>query len=314
MTLAPGNVLFWVDVTSSVDDDPNAYASLDLSLAWILQQKKGEAGPPAPPAPGLGKRNLFLLACREALRDGLVDGNDNEILKRMQKLLMVPPAEATKMFGVAKKELLAGKLPPAKGPLTPRKLFLKACRLASHAGRPDARETEILAGLATALEIDAQTRERMLGPGAGAGDGAPGEAEVGQETALFEVPDTTQMAEVAAAGPVREPGPTLPLPRVDEAAEAARAVAAEGGGDPAAAQGSSSSGGLGASALAVPMRDKDTIRQWGSKAKNRGKVVDVPGPPRQKPVTMPKGDDRTKQLLGVLALLVLLLWFFAGGE
>lgn len=159
--------------------------SLDVDLGWFARGESSDSSPKVP----LGAKNLFLLAARECWRDGRIDARDNELLKRLQQALRLPPPVAAKLFQVAAAEYRESRLPPNEA-LDRAKLFRKAYRMASRDGRP-ARAHALLHRLGAALRIRAGTIRQALIHVASMVTGDRGQEEV-------ETPDL-EAADVAAA-------------------------------------------------------------------------------------------------------------------
>lgn len=125
---------------------------VDFGLVWQRAQEEA--------SPRLGRANLFLLACREAFRDGRVLPAENALLQRLQRFLEIAPAMAQQLAKHARREFLTHRLPRPRE-VIPERLFVKACKLAYAAGTPTADERRLLRGLAKVLDLD-EGRAREL--------------------------------------------------------------------------------------------------------------------------------------------------------
>lgn len=124
------------------------------TLLWVP-----EAGPGT--RLRLDAANLFLLACREGIRDGQVDSVDDRILRRLHRFLRLSADTAARLFLTARREYDDGAL-PLSGPLDRAKLFRKACQLAWVDGGLEPEETRLLEGLAIILELPRASRNRIF--------------------------------------------------------------------------------------------------------------------------------------------------------
>lgn len=131
--------------------------SLDLELPWILTQVVADE---ATNIPKLGRRNLFLLACREVYRGGDIGPAENQLLQNLGTGLRLKPADAVKLASVARGEVLAGKVTPRR--FDPERFFLKAVDLAATDGQIDPREQRFLTALASLLGFGTPKVQELL--------------------------------------------------------------------------------------------------------------------------------------------------------
>lgn len=109
-------------------------------------------GEPKEGPPRLNRRNLFLLAARDAFRDGQLDAQERAFLEKFAVALHIPNRDARSYLKVARAEHAAGKLQPG-GSLDPKMVFKRACALAHAKGRIDGEEREILGSFSDALGV-----------------------------------------------------------------------------------------------------------------------------------------------------------------
>ncbi len=130
-----------------------ASVSLDLALPWILSEEPASRSEKSDRIPRLGRRNLFLLACRECFRDGELDARENHLLQTLVRMLRLSPQDAQRMAALAQSEIRSGKVSKG-GALDVEKLYLKASSLALRDGTIDEREGRLLEGLGKVLGFD----------------------------------------------------------------------------------------------------------------------------------------------------------------
>jgi len=173
--------------------------SLD-SLGEIGPWFHSEARPPR-----LDRGNLFLLACREAARDGQIDRRENRILGRLCHALQIPRETAAALCKQAVLEQKAGKLSPGPA-MRPKALYEKARRLATSSGEVEVEEQEILLLLGRLLGARPTRRTRAARVGNDTDPSFPGPLSGAEEAISLPVP------EVDPDEPETQERPTSPRP------------------------------------------------------------------------------------------------------
>jgi hypothetical protein len=133
----------------------------------------------------LRRKDLFLLVARHAFADGHLDSSEKSLLKRLQKLLRIPPEEAKSLLTTARGEVDVGYV----APLDPKQLFLQACQAAAENGVLSDRERQLLSALANLLEI---SPEPMVSPLLGPAAPSSTPAVLAQETPSAPPPETAK--------------------------------------------------------------------------------------------------------------------------
>ncbi len=119
----------------------------DFDLPWARLEGEPKDGPPR-----LNRQNLFLLACRDAFRNGTLSAAEKAFLGKFAAALQLTPEESRGFARLAKQESDEGKL-AGEEDLDPKVVFKKACALAQAKGRLDADEREILGKFSESLGV-----------------------------------------------------------------------------------------------------------------------------------------------------------------
>jgi hypothetical protein len=108
----------------------------------------------------LSPEQLFYVSCREALRDGQVEGPENEFLRDLRLSLVISSDKARAIFDRAHKEFQQGQITPG-GAMEPHRVYQNACRIAWRDGVVTDEETGLLLRLGDVLGLSDDERERM---------------------------------------------------------------------------------------------------------------------------------------------------------
>lgn len=114
----------------------------------------------ADPRKSLSAEQLFYMSCREAMRDGQVEGPENEFLRDLRLSLVISSDKARAIFERARLEYEQGLITPG-GAMEAERVYQNACRLAWRDGVVTDEETTLLLRLGDILGLDDGERERL---------------------------------------------------------------------------------------------------------------------------------------------------------
>lgn len=153
-------------------------------------------GTQAPEA--LSREGLFALVCDEAMKDGVLEPFERELLTRLAGFLKLSPDHARDALAEAKARFDRGELGTVR-PLEPGALYAKALHVVMEDGVVDDLERKLLAGVRQLLGIDDE-QHRCVMAGLRARMSRTLEPGVAEAVAAVERPSRSDAPEAAGGG------------------------------------------------------------------------------------------------------------------
>lgn len=108
----------------------------------------------------LGPEQLFYMSCREALRDGNIEGPENAFLNDLRLSLMLSSDKVRAIYDRAQREYQQGLITPG-GALEPERVYQNACRIAWRDGVVTEQEEALLLRLGELLGLSRDEQARL---------------------------------------------------------------------------------------------------------------------------------------------------------